>query len=283
MTVTITTYAKLNLSLRVYAPREDNYHPLQSMFQTISLHDTLSVTTRSKKGIHIECNDPTVPTDNKNILHKTYEALKDRLPVGITVNLNKRIPHGAGMAGGSTNAAGLLTYLNDTYLKLPLEELIPIATSLGADVPFFLIGGTAFVEGIGEHITPIEPQSNYSHYLLVKPPIYCSTKDIFTLFDASTPEKDPGKQNKEILTQHLNTNDLKDTVFKLDPRFQETEDIISELTNSTVYMSGSGSTLFTPITEETYKSILPTLQSKLADTFIELCSPIHGPAITIQI
>lgn len=282
MTVTITTYAKLNLSLRVYAPREDNYHPLQSIFQTISLHDTLTIETTSKKGIHITCNDPTIPIDAKNILYRTYTHLEDRLPIGLTISLIKRIPHGAGMGGGSTNAAGLLTYLNNTFLQLPLKDLIPIATSLGADVPFFLVGGTAYVEGIGEKITPIPPQLNSTHFLLVKPPIYCSTGTIFTHYDATFPQKAPSTPNQALLTDHLNKNDLKETVFNLDPRFKETETIITELTKKPVYMSGSGSTLFTPISNETYHEILPTLKAKLPDMFIDICTPIHGPAITIQ-
>lgn len=281
MTVTITTYAKLNLSLCVYAPREDHYHPLQSIFQTISLHDTLTIDTVSEKGLSITSSDPSIPTDSRNILFKTYDTLKDQLPVGFSIDLKKNIPHGAGMGGGSTNAAGFLKYLNDTYLDLSIDSLIPIATSLGADVPFFLYGGTAYVDGIGERIRPIEPQDSATHYLLVKPPIYCSTKDIFTKFDASNPKKDPGTQNEFLLAQHLNNNDLKDTVFNLDPRFKQTEDVITQLTQSPVYMSGSGSTLFSPISKDIYENILPALKTKLPDTFIALCSPIHGPAIRI--
>jgi 4-diphosphocytidyl-2-C-methyl-D-erythritol kinase len=185
------------------------------------------------------------------------------------------------MGGGSTNAAGLLLHLNNEYLKLPLANLIQIATTIGADVPFFLIGGTAYVEGIGEFITPIEPKETHSHFLLVKPPIHCSTKDIFTKYDATQPQEAPIAQNKALLNQHLNVNDLKDTVFSLDTKFQETENTMIELNKNNVYMSGSGSTLFAPTTPQHYEHILPELTRRLPECFIELCSPVTGSAITI--
>jgi 4-diphosphocytidyl-2-C-methyl-D-erythritol kinase len=281
MSITLNTHAKLNLSLRVYAPRPDGYHPLQSIFQTISLHDTLTIEHTTEKSCTITCNDPDIPTDERNILSKTYNALKDTLPIGVSLNLTKRIPNGAGMGGGSTNAAGLLLHLNNEYLKLPLANLIQIATTIGADVPFFLIGGTAYVEGIGEFITPIEPKETHSHFLLVKPPIHCSTKDIFTKYDATQPQEAPIAQNKALLNQHLNVNDLKDTVFSLDTKFQETENTMIELNKNNVYMSGSGSTLFAPTTPQHYEHILPELTRRLPECFIELCSPVTGSAITI--
>lgn len=281
MTITIKTHAKLNLSLRVYAPREDGYHPLQSIFQTISLHDILTIETTPEKGCSITCTAPEIPTDHRNILHKTYTLLENKLPIGLKITLTKHIPNGAGMGGGSTNAAGLLRVLNNEYLNLSEKDLINIAVTIGADVPFFLLGGTAYVEGIGEIMTPVYNSTPHTHYLLVKPPIHCSTKDIFTRFDATQPTKAPTSPCQDILDQHLNTNDLKDTVFQLDPRFKETEDILSNLLNSPIYMSGSGSTLFTSITPETYAKHLPELKEKLPNTFIHICTPVHGPAITI--
>ncbi len=227
----------------MFPPQEDGYHPIYSIFQTISLYDTLSISTQKNKTCTISSNTPSLPTDSSNILSKTYQILKDKLPYGFKIHIDKHIPIGGGMGGGSTNAAGFLTYLNDNFLKLPLIDLISIAKYLGADIPFFLVGGTALVTGIGEKIQPI-PTLNNKTYLLITPPIHSSTADIFKNFD-SRPiiHKKVIAPPPALLKNQLGENSLKDTVFNLYPEFKVLEKWIVEQ-GHTLYMSGSGATTF---------------------------------------
>src|SRR3989339_93845 len=141
----INTYAKINLSLLIYRPRKDGYHPLCSVFQNISTHDTLFIEIKEKPGIELTCEHSFVPVNENNILWKIYDALKTKkqLSFGLKIKINKNIPIGAGLGGGSSNAAGLLCFLNSfANLNLSENELIKFGVKYGADIPFFISGGT---------------------------------------------------------------------------------------------------------------------------------------------
>lgn len=169
----VESFAKINWSLRVTGKRADGYHDLETLFQTISLHDTL--TFRESDRLTLTCDDPTIPTDETNLILRAARAL-DVPPVAI--ELHKRIPAGGGLGGGSSNAAATLVALSQMFgIEKPLHEA---ALSLGSDVPFFLIGGTAYATGRGEVLTPM-PSIPGIPLLLVFPEERVSTPRAFAM------------------------------------------------------------------------------------------------------
>ena len=157
--ITLHIPAKVNLSLDITGKRPDGYHTLRSIFQTIGIYDTLTVIRHSDDApMTITCNDPAVPCDARNLVWKAAVRLLGDQPRGLSVKLVKRIPSQAGMGGGSADCAAALLGIR-TLLRLPVSDaaLHSHAAALGADVAFFLTGGTALAEGIGEILTPLPP------------------------------------------------------------------------------------------------------------------------------
>lgn len=158
--MTLRAAAKLNLSLDVTGKRPDGYHTLESIFQTIDVYDTIDLTAEDGEGITLTCDAPAVPCDEHNLAWKAARALLDASGsrAKITIALHKEIPSGAGMGGGSADAAGVLWGLNELLgCGFTNEQLREIGVQLGADVPFILLGGTALARGIGEELTPLKP------------------------------------------------------------------------------------------------------------------------------
>ncbi len=157
--VTLPSYGKINLGLSVCYKRPDGYHEIRTLFQQIDLADQLTFTLQ-KQGVSLSCNLPGVPTDERNLCLRAAHFLQDRIgrrTPGVHIELRKRIPPGGGLGGGSSNAAVTLVALNHLWeLNLPLTTLRSLARKLGADVPFFLLGGTALASGIGDHLEPVE-------------------------------------------------------------------------------------------------------------------------------
>lgn len=154
-------YAKLNLYLDVVGKRSDGYHDILGLFQTIDLYDELLFFRTEHAGeIVVECD---VPITGENLVEKAYRKFFERFPIdfGLKVILKKRIPIGSGLGGGSSDAAATLRFLAKST-NVPPSELIEIAVQVGSDVPFFLFGGTAIVEGKGEKITPLRPITGYT-------------------------------------------------------------------------------------------------------------------------
>jgi 4-diphosphocytidyl-2-C-methyl-D-erythritol kinase len=176
---TVKSPAKLNLFLHITGRRPDGYHALQTIFQLIDLCDEMTFTPRDDDQIILTCNLPELATQD-NLILKAARALKqDRTLPGFTIHLNKIIPMGGGLGGGSSNAATALIVLNRLWeLNLSEEALLAHAMTLGADVPVFVKGITAWGEGIGEELTPIElPEQAY---LIVQPPVHVSTPKLFS-------------------------------------------------------------------------------------------------------
>ncbi len=152
--------AKINLSLDVTGKREDGYHTLESIFQSVTVYDILTVSVRPGSGITLRCSAPGLPCDERNL---AYRAAQEMLKASgkeykISIDMRKHIPSGAGMGGGSADAAGVLFALNRLMdCGYSNEKLREIGITLGADVPFLLMGGTALAEGIGEILTPLKP------------------------------------------------------------------------------------------------------------------------------
>lgn len=173
-------YAKINLSLDVVGKREDGYHLLEMLMQTIDLYDLIEV-NKINNGIVIECNRRYVPTDKRNLAYKAAKIFLDNYNInyGVKINIKKNIPVSAGLAGGSTNAATVLKLMRDIFEPtVSNNELKKLSLNIGADVPFCIDGGTALCKGIGEIIIPIHKFQNHI-LVLVKPNFGVSTKEVY--------------------------------------------------------------------------------------------------------
>ncbi len=202
-------FAKLNLHLGIHGLRPDGYHELETVFQAIDLCDLVSLSLHNRGGISLRCNLPYLPRDGRNLAVKAAEAFFRAAELenpGLNINIRKVIPVGAGMAGGSTDAACVLKLLNRAFGK-PLSDkvLAEVALTLGADVPFCLRGGTALAAGVGEKLRPLPPMPDC--YLVVcKPRFSVSTKDAFALYDQQPAPRVP---HSEALLAGLERGDLK--------------------------------------------------------------------------
>ena len=224
----VRSYAKINWSLRVTGKRSDGFHDLETIFQTISLCD--EITFRDAGTLALICDDPTIPTDDTNLIIRAARALEAG-PVAI--ELRKRVPAGGGLGGGSSNAAATLRVLGGERSDLP-----DIALKLGSDVPFFLIGGTAYATGRGEVLTPLPPMSEIP-LLLLLPEERVSTADAYrriTRYSAPL--------GIEAYREFANfSNDFEEPVFELLPRLRELKARLYAAGAKWAQMSGSGSTL----------------------------------------
>ncbi|HBE81145.1 MAG TPA: 4-(cytidine 5'-diphospho)-2-C-methyl-D-erythritol kinase, partial [Blastocatellia bacterium] len=153
----LPSFAKVNLGLKVISRRPDGFHDIFTVFQTTSLKDTITFAPSDK--IRLTCTDPNIPVDGTNIILKAVDALKERYSIrnGVTIHLDKNIPSPGGLGGGSSNAAVTLLALRRLWgLDVSTDDLVATARSLGSDVPFFLVGGTAIGSGRGTEIEPID-------------------------------------------------------------------------------------------------------------------------------
>mgnify|MGYP003323551683 CR=1 FL=1 len=175
--ITFKSHAKVNIGLRVLDQRKDGYHNIHTIFQEIAFHDTITF-SQTDNGCELSSNDENFPTDSSNTCIKAYVAVKVHYPnvAGIKIHVKKEIPQGSGLGGGSSNSASTLKGMNELYgLGLSNDELIELSLQVGADVPFFIHGGTQLGEGIGEQLTQLDidlPQS----ILVIIPGIHISTK-----------------------------------------------------------------------------------------------------------
>lgn len=183
--LSFTANAKLNLYLDITGRRGDGYHTLETVMQSIDLADYVTVRRVEGAGITISCSNPLIPTDRRNICHKAavnYFAAVDK-SFGVEVAIDKRIPHAAGLGGGSADAAAVLKALNILCDKALSEELLlNVAAKTGADVPFCMTGGTKLCRGIGDELTEIEPFPERV-YLVIMPDFLCDTKGAYCEYD----------------------------------------------------------------------------------------------------
>lgn len=178
----INAPAKINLALDVLRRREDGYHEVRMIMQSIRLFDRLTIERDNKPGIRLSSNLGFLPNDENNLVYKAADLLRQEFNItdGLQIQLEKRIPVAAGMAGGSTDAASCMLALNRLYdLGLTDKELMERGVTLGADIPYCIMKGTALSEGIGEILTPLSAAPD-CHILIVKPAIHVSTKMVYT-------------------------------------------------------------------------------------------------------
>lgn len=184
---------KINLGLDVLGRRDNGYHDVRMVMQTLYLYDNVVLEKKTEPGIEIESNLFFLPKDDNNIAYKAAKLLIDEFQIqgGIKITLDKHIPVAAGMAGGSSNAAAVLYGMNRMFgLGLSQEELMERGVALGADVPYCIMRGTVLAEGIGEVLTPLAPMPK-CQILIAKPPISVSTKLVYEKLDSKEIEQHP--------------------------------------------------------------------------------------------
>ncbi|MGD8414868.1 MAG: 4-(cytidine 5'-diphospho)-2-C-methyl-D-erythritol kinase [Candidatus Latescibacterota bacterium] len=179
--VVANTRAKVNLSLEVYRRRRDGFHDIETIFQSLDLADRMEIDWTADSTIEISCSDPEIPTGEDNLCHRALQTMRRYTgpSLGARVHIQKRIPTGAGLGGGSANAAGILLAVDRALnLRLPTEDLEAVAAQLGSDVPFMLHGGTMLGRGRGEILTRLADMKAV-YFLVVKPPLSISTAWVY--------------------------------------------------------------------------------------------------------
>ncbi len=198
---TVRSYAKINFTLDVLGKRDDGYHAIESVMQSISLHDRILLRAGNEPGIHITCNSIRIPTDERNLAYKAAAFLFEAAGIApcLDIHVEKRIPVQAGLGGGSSNAAAVLRGLNRLMnLSMNTEELCQLAIKIGSDVPFFLFAGTALAEGRGESVIPL-PDAPKWWLTIVKPPFGVSTPWAYHRIDEMT-EKERNRSTQRMIT-----------------------------------------------------------------------------------
>jgi 4-diphosphocytidyl-2-C-methyl-D-erythritol kinase len=251
----VRAHAKINLYLNVVSKREDGYHNLETIFHSIGLHDDVIISKQETMDITVHCEHPRVPCNSRNLAYQAAQLLSDAVGGigGIAIDIHKRIPVAAGLAGGSANAAAALHGVNELFrLGFTQETLMDFGAQLGADIPFCLHGGAAFGQGIGDQLTHL-PALNDLPLLLLNPGIEISTAAIFKKlnFPLTKCEKDSiiirtYIEKRDILSIGENLYNLLEVpVFSKHPEIAALKTELS--TQSGCYgalMSGSGATLF---------------------------------------
>lgn len=272
--LTVKANAKINLTLNITGRLSNGYHSLKSIMQSISLHDTVTVEQTESSAIEVICGGG-IPSGEQNIAYKAasvFFRFADISDTGVKITIDKHIPSEAGLGGGSADAAAVICCLNKLFgCNLPQKSLCEIGVSVGADVPFCIMGGTALCEGIGEVITPLATLS-CKNVLIAKGRLGVSTKDAYAKIDSAEIEHTPWDKTDFVgifeSWAKLCSNDFEDVSG--DP---EVELICSEMKNSgaaVAQMSGSGSAVFGLFSDNEKAE---SCRKKLAESgfFAEIC------------
>lgn len=272
--IELRAHGKINLSLDVLGRRNDGYHEVKMIMHTVALHDGIFIKKERERGIRIECNLPSLPTNEENLMVRAAKAIMDEfssIEEGLSLRLMKRLPVAAGMAGGSADAAAVFHGINQLFhLNLSTEELEKRAVKLGADIPFCLHKGCYLSEGIGEKLCKL-PSLPPCTILLVKPAFSLSTKLIYenlhleNITDAGHPDVD--RMIKELESGSLEDicalggNLLEKVSISLRPEIQVLKDFFIKEGALLSLMSGSGPTVFGIFPEEEKEKAKMILQS----------------------
>ncbi len=250
--VRLSAFAKINWHLRVLGRRPDGYHELRTIFQTITLHDTLTLAKSSKPGIRLQTNDGSLPTGPENLVYRAIKAIACEIDFkgGIDVQLEKRIPIARGLGGGSSDAAAaLIGMLRLTGKKARLDRTIEIASGLGADVPFFLFGGRALGVNRGDEIYPLFDGSRRTVVIVSPREIGVRTKDAYEWVSAELTRraKTPNISGFCALCWGRServSNDFEVPVFRRHPRLEAIRDGLLQRGAAEAALAGSGSAVF---------------------------------------
>jgi 4-diphosphocytidyl-2-C-methyl-D-erythritol kinase len=254
-TLTLPAFAKINLSLRLLGKRPDGYHELDTILQTVSLHDRIKISITENPQLVLSCDDRSLSMDENNLVTRAAKALQDRFAPnrGARIHLEKRIPTQAGLGGGSSDAAMTLIGLSYLWELNPTgEELHRIASDLGADVPFFFFGGAARGTGTGSEIKPL-PDLAEKHLLIVKPNRNIATKDAYEALDQrslTTPDtktilsSSEAKEFFDTPTWEALQNDFEPVAFQLEPEIERAGAALMNAGARSSLLCGSGSAVF---------------------------------------
>ena len=251
--VRLPAFAKVNLCLHVLGRRADGYHELRTVFQAISLHDTLELTLRGTGGIELETTDPDLPAGQDNLAWRAMDALRRELRIrqGVRARLVKRIPVGRGLGGGSSDAAAALQgILRLTGKKLPEARLLELAASLGADVPFFLQGGRALGVGRGDEIYPLPDLPRRAIVVVSPRDIAVRTREAYRWLGRQLTKRGQASKLWSFCAlcwspQGAGTsNDFEAVVFRRHPRLRRIKRELLERGAAEAALAGSGSAVF---------------------------------------
>lgn len=249
----IKAYGKVNLSLDIVGKREDGYHFLEMIMQTIDLYDVINV-VKIPSGIEIKCNKSYVPTDRRNIAYRAAELFLETFKIksGVRIEIEKNIPVAAGLAGGSTDGAAVIKVMNDLFnVNESKEKLASIGVAIGADIPFCIYGGTALIKGIGEEVKPLKNFKNHI-LILVKPNFGVSTKEVYGSIDIKKIHKHPNtkalihaieREDEKFISRNMK-NVLENVTLNKHRVLKDIKHGMIKMGAEGSLMSGSGPTVF---------------------------------------
>jgi 4-diphosphocytidyl-2-C-methyl-D-erythritol kinase len=267
--------AKVNLSLKILGRRKDGFHELNTLIAPISLYDEIRIDKRRPiNGIEFRCDDPSVPQGDDNLAVRAAKAFfaTTKIEPAVSIELKKKIPHGAGLGGGSSDAASALLALNDLFdTKLSREALVEMAEPLGSDVPFFLFQSAAVCKGHGEMVMPVKLQRQFS-ILLMKPAFAVSTAWAYSHWQYSRGIPGIRYQAQEFADQVF-VNDLERPVFEKFVLLAQLKMwLLSQLEVDAGLMSGSGSTMFAIMREKADADSVATRTKAQLDPELWTCT-----------
>ena len=260
--LSLPSFAKINWSLEIPGKRPDGYHEVKTLLQTISLHDDLHFEVREDRAVSLSCDNPDIPTGSDNLIVRATHALQERCKVeqGVRIRLEKRIPTKAGLGGASSNAAVSLLALNHLWkVRQGVDDLWEIAAKLGADVPFFLLGGCVHATGIGTTLSPLPntPEPIRQYLIVITPNAGISTAAAYNALDSralttknanpilsvSQSEANPGHSLQWPLEDSLK-NDFESVIFDIEPEIRRTKETLLQAGALGALLAGSGSSVF---------------------------------------
>lgn len=252
----LKAYGKINLGLDVLRRREDGYHEVKMIMQTVGIYDRIDLILKDEPGIEVETNLYYLPCNENNLVYKAAQLLMEEFGIkkGVMIKLRKFIPVAAGMAGGSSDAAAVLFGVNKMFsLGLSMRDLMERGVKIGADVPYCLMRGTALSEGIGEILTPLPPMPQ-CQILIAKPAISVSTKFVYENLHANELKKEQHPdidgmiqaiRNQDIYGVAERFGNVLETVTEKEyPVIKEIKDKMKGMGAVNAMMSGSGPTVF---------------------------------------
>ncbi len=259
-TITKKAYAKVNLGLDVIGRREDGYHEVRMIMQTVDICDVLTFTRQERPGIVVTTDKEELPGDESNLIYKAARLVTETCSVreGIKIELQKRIPMAAGMAGGSTDAAAVFHGMNEMFgLGMDEDEMCALGVKIGADIPYCIKGGTALAEGIGEILTKL-PDAPACVVLVAKPDIDVSTRYVYENLHAESLEYHPDIDGMRAAIEEGDLrgmaermgNVLETVTVNAYPVIREIKEVMKKSGAWNALMSGSGPTVFGIFGEE---------------------------------
>ena len=281
--ITLKSRAKINLSIDVLGKRQDGYHLVEMIMQTIDLYDLIEINEKDNDQITIKSTSDEIPLDCNNLVYKAANLIKKTFNInkGVEIHIKKNIPVAAGMAGGSSNAAAVLVGLNKLWnLNLSNQQLEKIGLKLGADVPFCINGGAVLASGIGEELTPIKGLTKDVCILVCKPDLFVSTKEVYECIDSKDIDKRPNNKFLIECLKNEDTRQLAENMFNVlegvtmdkHPVIQQIKDIMTNNRALGAMMSGSGPTVF-GLSENREDAVKckAILEKQFKQTFVVAC------------